>query len=72
MTHFQKKLIELMDKHGLSENELSKQINVTEKQIQNWLVNKKQPNAKNLFYLAKFFQISSDYLIDTKHETNKN
>lgn len=74
MTHFQKTLIELMDKYGLTEQDLANIIEVKTSQVQTWLCGKnstKEPNAQSIIKLVNFFKITSDNLIGTQYATNK-
>ena len=54
---------EQREKKGLTQIELAKQINSTQKQISKWETEFIEPNIFWLCTLAKFFDISIDYLV---------
>lgn len=58
-----KRIFELRKEMGLSQVTLAKKIGVTQKAIDFWEKGINEPKATYIFKLAKFFNISSDYLL---------
>ena len=58
-----KRIFELRKEMGLSQVALAKKIGVTQKAIDFWEKGINEPKATYIFKLAKFFNISSDYLL---------
>jgi len=60
---FPERLKELRTEKELSKRELAKAIGVSDVAISRWENNLRVPNVINLYALAKFFDVSADYLI---------
>jgi len=63
MQIFCERLKELREEKGISINKLSKEIGVDHSSIVRWEKGERIPSIDNLYLLAKFFNVSSDYLI---------
>ena len=60
---FPERLKELRLENNMSINELAKQLGVSPIAISRWENNLRVPNIINLYSIAKFFDVSADYLI---------
>ena len=69
MSKFSSRLQELRLEQGLSCLQLSKKIGTTDATIGRWEQGKQSPNIKYLELLAKFFDVSADYLIGLKDDS---
>ena len=58
------KLFELRNEKGLSQREIAKIFNISQGTYNNWENNKTEPSIDQLISLAKFFNVTVDYLID--------
>ena len=63
MKIFAERLKELRIEKGLSLKQLAKEINVTDIAISRWERELRLPNIENLTNLAKFFSVTTDYLV---------
>ena len=63
MKIFAERLKELRIERGLSLKQLAKEINVTDIAISRWERELRLPNIENLTNLAKFFSVTTDYLV---------
>ena len=63
MSIFATRLRELRTEKKLSMKNLAKQINTTDTAISNWENDINEPRISYLVSLAKFFNVSSDYLL---------
>lgn len=72
--HFGDRLKELRLKKNLTQEELAKIINTGKASISHYESNKRVPDIETIEYLAKFFDVSIDYLLgasDVKKQDNK-
>lgn len=53
----------LRERYGLSQNDLADRLGTSQTQIMRWEGNKVIPSAESVISLAKFFNVSSDYLL---------
>ena len=53
----------LRKEKGISQLQLAKEIGVTQKAIDFWEKDINEPKASYIIKLAKFFQVSTDYLL---------
>ena len=60
---FSNRLKELRIEFNLSQQSLAKEIGVTQKAIDFWEKDINEPKASYIIKLAKFFKVSSDYLL---------
>ncbi len=58
-----KRLIELRKELGLSQTKLAKELGVSQDTISLWERNKSYPDAEMIIKLAKFYKVSSDYIL---------
>ncbi|SDH98005.1 DNA-binding transcriptional regulator, XRE-family HTH domain [Alteribacillus persepolensis] len=70
MTAISTSLKELREQHGLTSEELAKDVNFTKSIIWSYELGKKEPSISHLMKLADYFQVSIDYLV-RKEETDK-
>ena len=63
MNKFAERLKDLREERGLTQYELSKQVNISHACINRWEKNLRVPNIDSIIILCKFFGCSSDYLI---------
>lgn len=61
--HISKKIKALRLEKGLSQQKLAKEIGVTQKAIDFWEKNINEPKASYIINLAKFFDVSADFLL---------
>ena len=59
----QERIKELRIEKGLTQAELAKQIDVSQKAIDYWERGINEPKASYVYKLALFFEVSSDYLL---------
>ena len=57
------RLEELRKKMGLSQEDLAKRINMTQQRISAYEKGKREPDLETLQLLAKYFGVSTDYLL---------
>ena len=60
---FSKKLKELRLEKGISQVELANELNVTKATVNDWEHEKCETNFTMLVRLAKYFNVSTDYLL---------
>ena len=63
MAKFSERLKELRIEKGLSQNSLSKEVGCSQGAIAKWESNLQQPNADTIIMFAKYFDVSTDYLL---------
>ena len=59
---------ELRKSHSLSQVELARELHVSKQTISNWENNNIPPSVDTLVRIAKFFQVSTDYLLGRSEE----
>ena len=59
---------ELRESRQLTQNELAKKLNSTQKQISKWETEYVEPNIFWLCNLANFFDVSIDYIVGLENE----
>ena len=57
------RLLELRKENGLSQSKLAKEIGVTQKAIDFWEKGINEPKATYIVKLARYFKVSTDYLL---------
>ena len=64
------RLASLIKENNLSKRALARELNVSAMSISDWTNGKVQPTAENIYIIANFFEVSSDYLlgINDKYE----
>ena len=63
MNIFCERLKELRKSKGLSQKQLADYFQTTNSTICDWERGRSQPDLESLYELAKFFEVTSDYLI---------
>ena len=63
MIKFKEKLKELRTEKNLSQIQFAKIINVSQRSISSWETGFREPDFETLEKLAKFFDVSTDYLL---------
>lgn len=63
MIKFKEKLRELRTEKNLSQIQLAQIINVSQRSISSWETGFRQPDFETLERLAKFFEVTTDYLL---------
>ncbi len=63
MNDFGAKLLELRKERNLSQPQLAEALNVGKSIISLWEMNKCEPTLSKLVSIAKFFDVSLDYLV---------
>ena len=63
MKLFAQRLRELRQDKHLSMKQLAKELNTTDAAISNWENEVNEPKISYLFAIAKFFNVSADYLL---------
>ena len=66
--NYSKIIYELRKGKAMSQAELAKAIGVTQKAIDFWEKDINEPKASYIVALAKFFDVSTDYLLGIKDE----
>ncbi|MBR4800908.1 MAG: helix-turn-helix transcriptional regulator [Clostridia bacterium] len=57
------RIYELRKEAGLSQEQLAKEIGVTHRAVSFWEASINEPKASYIYQLAKFFNVSADYLL---------
>ncbi len=65
---FKENLKELLINSNLSQAKLAKEIDVSQRAVSKWLIGQAEPTATNIYKLALFFDVSSDFLLGLKYE----
>lgn len=63
MKKFAVRLRELRIERGLSQEQLEKLTGISQTAITYWETGRRVPNAKAVLILAKFFDVTTDYLL---------
>ena len=66
MSKFGERLAELRKEKGFSQRELSKHIKITQATIARWEAKTQEPLADNIIEVAKYFEVSTDYILGVK------
>ena len=64
-----KKLKELRIKTGLSQEKVAEQLYVSRQAVSKWETGEAMPEMENLVALAKFYNVSVDYILASEDET---
>ena len=68
MILFKERLKELRIEKGLTQTQLAKELRVNKRTISNWEVGERQPDLDTLEVIAKYFNVSYDYLLGLTDE----
>ncbi|MGN0618458.1 MAG: helix-turn-helix transcriptional regulator [Candidatus Coproplasma sp.] len=63
MILFKERLKELRVERKLSQADLAKELNVSQRSISSWETGFRQPDFETLERIAKFFDVTADYLL---------
>ncbi len=63
MEKFSQRLKELRKEKDLSQAELAKEIGVSQRSVSSWETGFRQPDFETLEILAKYFNVTTDYLL---------
>ena len=63
MEKFTERLKELRQEKGLSQRQLAKETGISKSAIGFWETGERVPNAQAVVVLAKYFGVTSDYLL---------
>ena len=69
MEIFAKRIAELRKDKGLSQSQLSKEIEISQAAIAFWEAGERIPGALALITISKYFKVSADYLLGLEDET---
>lgn len=62
------RLLELRTEKALSQRQMSKVLNISQGTYNNWENENTQPSVEQLIQIAKFFEVSVDYLIGNSQD----
>ena len=65
---FAERLTGLIEEKKISKRGLAKILNVSAQSVSDWSTGKVQPTAENIYIVARFFNVSSDYLLGLEDE----
>ncbi len=60
---FADRLSELVQNSGKSQNEICKDLGIYKQKLSRWKTGNTEPNLDDLIMLAKYFDVSADYLL---------
>lgn len=60
---FGERLKELLEEKGLSINQFAEKIGVSASAVSAWTRGVKQPTADNIILIARFFGVTTDYIL---------
>ncbi|MDE6676740.1 MAG: helix-turn-helix domain-containing protein [Clostridia bacterium] len=63
MILFNDRLKELRKEKGLSQTELAKELEVSQRSVSSWETGFREPDFETLEKIAKYFNVTSDYLL---------
>lgn len=66
MDKFIERLKELRNEKGISQAQLAKATGLTQTAIAYWETGKRNPTAQAVIILARYFEVSTDYLLGEK------
>ena len=69
---FSLRLRELLNENGISKRECAANIGVSAMSVSDWTNGKVQPVAENIYALARYLGVSSDYLLGLEDEFGSN
>ena len=69
MILFKSRLKQLRTEKNLSQTELAKVLNVSQRSISSWETGFRQPDFETLERIAKFFEVTTDYILGLEDET---
>lgn len=60
---FASRLKDLLNFHNMSKRALANKTGISAMSISDWTNGKVQPTAENIYIIAKYFEVSADYLL---------
>lgn len=66
---FASRLSDLLKENNLSKRGFAQKIGVSAMSVSDWSTGKVQPTAENIYTVAVYFDVSSDYLLGLEDET---
>lgn len=63
------KIKELREQLGLSQVQLAKELNISPSTLCNWEIGRREPDAERIKQLAKYFKVTTDYLLSYNEST---
>ena len=63
MNNFAKKLAGLMKEHSISQNQLALILCVKQQTVSRYINGEREPNIDTILEIAKYFEVSTDYLL---------
>lgn len=64
---FLSRLNEIIKESGKTQNKISADLKITKQKLSNWKTGKTEPNLDDLVMLAKYFEVSIDYLLGVEN-----
>lgn len=68
---FGEKLLQLRKEHGLSQEELAEQLNVSRQAISRWEAGNSLPDTVHVVKLSKLFAVTTDYLLHDEYTSDR-
>ncbi|KZU69523.1 helix-turn-helix domain-containing protein [Lactiplantibacillus plantarum] len=66
-----KRIKELRNLKRISQRELSEKLSVSQQTVGSWETGRSEPNTEMIKKLARFFDVSTDYLLGNNEKTHK-
>ena len=60
---FAKRVLELRKEKGLTQNQIAKALNVSQRTISFWEKGERECDLQQLIKIAEFFEVSTDYIL---------
>ena len=61
----------LLNEKRISKRELARQLGVSAMSISDWSTGKVQPTAENIYIIANYFSVTSDFLLGLEDESGR-
>ena len=71
MEIFEQKLKELIRTKQKMQIDICKDLNITKQKLTNWKTGYTEPNLSDLAMLAKYFDVSTDYMLGLEDESGR-
>lgn len=66
---FSIRLTDLLNENSLSKRALAQKLGISAMSVSDWTTGKVQPTAENIYIVAEFFNVTSDYLLGLEDES---
>ncbi len=66
---FASRLKDLLQEHEISKRNFAKNIGVSAMSVSDWTNGNVQPTAENIYIVAEYFGVTSDYLLGLEDDT---